>query len=137
VSQQFETTEKIMMDNLSEQQVQILEEKRFNAEQNLLSLEDALKNHIAREQEFLRPLLGTVLKEGISKETDEIFKQFTETNSAIRNTHFEESNREQALVKIVNIKLPLENMSLMVEAHTAKLDSVLKLLESILGLRRS
>jgi len=133
VNQQFETAERTMTNNLSPEQLQNLEGKRFNIEQNIVSLEEALKNHYANEKEFLRPLLGNLLKKAITKGVIDILRQFAQAKSAIINTNFKESNREQALVKIVNIKKSIESLSQQVETHVTKMDGVLKLLEGILG----
>jgi hypothetical protein len=132
MNQQFELAERTMTDNLSPEQLKTMEEKRFNAEKNLTYLEEALKNHYTKEEEFLRPLLGNLLKEAIIKEVIDILRQLDQAKSAIINTNFKESDREQVLFKIVNIKRLIESLSQQVEMHATKMDSVLKLLQSIL-----
>jgi hypothetical protein len=132
MNQQFELAERAMTNKLSPEQLKILEEKRFNAEQNLIYLEEALKNHYTNEEEFLRPFLGNMLKEGIAKEVIDILRQFEQAKSAITSTNYKESDRENVLFKIINIKRSIESLSQQVETHATKMDSVLKLLQSIL-----
>jgi hypothetical protein len=132
MNQQFELAERTMTNNLSSEQLKILEEKRFNAQEKLNYLDDALKNHYTNEEEFLRPLLGNRLKEAITKDVTDILRQFDQAKSAIYSTDYKESDREQVLLKIVKIKRSIESLSQHVETHATTMDSVLKLLQSIL-----
>jgi hypothetical protein len=133
VNQQFDVAERTRTSKVPLATLKSLEEKWFNAGENITSLEEALQNHYGNEREFLRPLLGSLLKQAIAKETLAILGQFTPLKGKIVSGAFNESNREQALVKIVDIKQSVERLSQQVETHATKMDGVLKLLETILG----
>jgi hypothetical protein len=133
VTEQFEIAEKSPTDVLPSEQLKILEEKRFNVEQNLLTVESALRNHYQNEKEFLRPLLGNLLKEAIDKEAIEIMDHFNQAKSEVIHTDLKQSEREKVMAEVLKIKQATDRFSQQIEAHTTKIDGVLKLIEDILG----
>jgi hypothetical protein len=132
VNQQFEIAHQSMTNALSAEQLKFLEEKGFNIEQNWLSLENAVKNHYVKEKEFLRTLLGTLLKKAIAKETTAVLLSFERMTPAITTINFEESNREQALGEIALVKQQIDALSELVEAHAVRMNNILKLIEGYL-----
>lgn len=115
------------------EQLQELDQKQLILNALFNSLEEDLKKHYSDEDTFLRLYLGPYMLEAISREVTAIMEQSDRVKSLFISTDIKGTNRENSLVKSLAIRQAIENLTRQIEARNQKVDSVLKLLKSVIG----
>jgi hypothetical protein len=119
------------------EQLQGLDQKQISLNSLFVSLEEGFKKHYASEDSFLRLYLGPYMLEAITKEVSTMMGQLHRVKIMFANIDVKGASREDSLVKSLSIKQAMENLRQQVEAHNQKVDSVLKLLKSVIGTEAS
>ena len=114
-------------------QLQDLDQRQMNLNNLYTSLEEGLENHFAREDVFLRLYLGSYILEAITKEVTAIKENLSRVKALFNSTDLKGINREDSLVRSLNIRQAIDNLSQQITSHNQKVDSVLTLLKSVVG----
>jgi hypothetical protein len=132
-------TELFSMINLKEssewtpEQLEDLDKKQIGLTDLLKVLEDSLRKYYILESDFLRSYLGPYMLEAINKEVNAITEQINRVNSLVTSTDVKGINREESLVRSLNIRQVIENFDQQIVAHNQNVDSVLNLLKTVIG----
>jgi hypothetical protein len=109
--------------DFSQYQVNFLRDKRLNLKRAIGSLKDGLLDHHSREEVVIRPLIGDMLMQAITRECREILEQLSEIDWILLNT-----SPAGILFNSVFLKQKVEAMCQRLSATCRKKDSILELL---------
>jgi hypothetical protein len=110
--------------NLSHEQLQALNSKRFSLKQTMGYLEDGLRKHWDREDQELSPLIGTPLMNSLNIEHNEIQKQANEIDFVI-----EKSSPQEFLANRNYLNQIVSHLYQLIMEHEVKESTLLTLLK--------
>ena len=110
----------------------ILFEKHKKLQRTINALEEGLMNHFAFERKVLPPLFGELIMHALIIEHNEIRKEVNNAKLKITNTNLEGLSREELLSKEWDIKRMIDNISLLIEEHAAREETILDMMRRAL-----
>jgi len=112
--------------------LEILSEKQNRLQQTIGFLSEGLKNHFAKEEKLLPPLLGKFLMQALSLEHHEIGKVINEARSMVVSTKLEGLSREDLMSKEAEIQQIVNSLCHLIEEHADKEDLMLEMVQRAL-----
>ena len=112
--------------------LELLSEKKNQLRQTLSYLEDGLRNHFAREEDTLPPVLGEFLMRALQSEHREITETINGARSLAADTRLEGMNQEELMSQDAEIKRVVDSLCRMIEKHADKEDLMLEMVKGAL-----
>jgi hemerythrin len=112
--------------------LEILSEKQNKLTQTINFLSEGLKNHFAKEEMFLPPVLGEFLMRALILEHREIGKAIKEVRAMAANTKLEGLSREDLMSREAEIQQKVGNLCNLIEEHANKEELMLEMVQRAL-----
>ena len=97
--------------------------------QTLAQLDEGLKNHFAREEEWLPPVLGKFLMRALLIEHRDMQKSIDDARSAAMDPVVEKLSKQELIAKDAELKKLVARLSRLIRRHARMEDRVLGMLE--------
>ncbi len=110
-------------------QPEVLSYKLERLKQTLNQLDEGLRNHFAREEDWLPPVLGKYLMKALLIEHGEMRKSIEDARSAALATVVSELDDKGLAARDAELKTLVERLSQIIMDHAAMEDRVLGMLE--------
>jgi len=111
---------------------EVLSQELGQLKQTLSQLDEGLKNHFAREEEWLPPVLGKFLMRALLIEHAEMQKAIDDARSAALGTVVEELSGRERVARDAELKKLVGRLSRLIRRHARMEDRVLGMLERAL-----
>ena len=107
--------------------LEILSEKRNKLLQTVNFLNEGLKNHFTKEEEFLPPILGKSLMQALLIEHQKVRGAIDEVKSLAANTNIERLSQEELMTRDSEIQQKVNSLSNLIGKHADKEDLMLEM----------
>ena len=112
--------------------MEILSEKQNKLTQTISSLSEGLRNHFAKEERLLPPILGEFLMQALILEHREIGKTTEEASAMAADTGMEGLSREDLISRETEIQQKISYLCNLIEEHASKEELMLEMVQRAL-----
>ncbi len=110
----------------------LLSEKQNRLRQTMGLLEEGLRNHFAKEEEVLPPLLGEFLMQALRSEHQDIVKAIRSAQAVVIDTELGGLSQEELTAKDSELKQVVSNLGQLIGGHADREEQMLEMVERAL-----